>query len=239
MICMNIYGNAHNDVGLDLASENSCVDLISKRAQRMYTITLLYRQSVSFSFVSLNHDTEPLNHDTYFRHIDNFLPIQKKPLWDSLQWRYNGCDSGFLNRLFRHRSKKTSKLRVTGLCAGNSPEAGEFHAQMASNAENASIWWRHHVHHRSQMACYAFRLTDPLSPVFHQSTNVNPILSILSRYSAIQHPYQIWLIIKSLLDDSGMDTTSWASYQIRKIAGCACDGNAGKVFPATDFKWNR
>ena len=75
MICMNIYGNGHNDVGLDLASENSCVDLISK--QRMYTITLLYRQSVSFSFISLNHDTEPLNHDTYFRHIDNFLPIQK------------------------------------------------------------------------------------------------------------------------------------------------------------------
>ena len=48
------------------------------------------------------------------------------------------------NRLFRHRSKKTSKLRVTGLCAGNSPEAGEFPPQMASNAENVSIWWRHH-----------------------------------------------------------------------------------------------
>ena len=29
------------------------------------------------------------------------------------------------NRLFRRRSKKTSKLRVTGLCAGNSPVAGE------------------------------------------------------------------------------------------------------------------
>ena len=29
-----------------------------------------------------------------------------------------GC---LLNRLFRRRSKKTSKLRVTGLCAGNSP----------------------------------------------------------------------------------------------------------------------
>ena len=26
---------------------------------------------------------------------------------------------------------------------------------------------------------------------------------------------------------------SWASYQIRKIAGCACAGNAGNVFPAT------
>ena len=28
---------------------------------------------------------------------------------------------------------------------GNSPETGEFPAQMASNAENVSIWWRHHA----------------------------------------------------------------------------------------------
>ena len=40
--------------------------------------------------------------------------------------------------------KKTSKLRVTGLCVGSSPVTGEFPAQMASNAENVSIWWRHH-----------------------------------------------------------------------------------------------
>ena len=50
-----------------------------------------------------------------------------------------------LNHLFRRGSKKTSKLRVTGLCAGNSPGTGEFPAQMVSNAENVSIWWRHHV----------------------------------------------------------------------------------------------
>ena len=31
------------------------------------------------------------------------------------------------------------------ICAGNSPVTGEFPAQMASNAENVSIWWRHHV----------------------------------------------------------------------------------------------
>ena len=49
-----------------------------------------------------------------------------------------------LTRLFRRRSKKTSKLRVTGLCAGNSPMAGEFPAQMASTAENVSIWRRPH-----------------------------------------------------------------------------------------------
>ena len=40
-------------------------------------------------------------------------------------------------------NKKTSKLRVTGLCEGNSPVTGEFPAQRASNAENVSIWWRH------------------------------------------------------------------------------------------------
>ena len=49
-----------------------------------------------------------------------------------------------LKRLFRRRLKKTQKLRVTGLCAGNSPVTGEFPAQRASNAENVSIWWRHH-----------------------------------------------------------------------------------------------
>ena len=40
---------------------------------------------------------------------------------------------------------KTSKLRITGLCAGSSPATGEFPAQMASNAEKVPIGWRHHV----------------------------------------------------------------------------------------------
>ena len=43
------------------------------------------------------------------------------------------------------RSKKTSKPRFTGLCEGNSPGTDEFPAQMANNAENISIWWRHHA----------------------------------------------------------------------------------------------
>ena len=70
----------------------------------------------------------------------------------TLHWRHNGRDGVsnhrridcVLNSLFRRRSKKTSKLRVTGLCEGNSPVAGEFPAQRVSNAVNASIWWRHH-----------------------------------------------------------------------------------------------
>ena len=35
--------------------------------------------------------------------------------------QHHGC---LLNRLFRCRSKETSKLRVTGLCVGNSPGPG-------------------------------------------------------------------------------------------------------------------
>ena len=62
--------------------------------------------------------------------------ITVKSQW--ARWRLKS-----LNCLFRHKSKKISKLRVTGLCEGNSPVTGEFPAQMASNAENASIWWRH------------------------------------------------------------------------------------------------
>ena len=80
----------------------------------------------------------------YARRRDNVCP---------LQWRHNECDSVsnhqphdcLLNRLIMHRLKKTAKLRVIGLCVGNSPVTGEFPAQKANNAKNVSIWWRHHA----------------------------------------------------------------------------------------------
>ena len=37
----------------------------------------------------------------------------------------------------------------------------------------------------------------------------------------------------------GFHNLPWASYQIGKIADCACFGNAGNIFPATDSKGNR
>ena len=65
-----------------------------------------------------------------------------------------------VNRLLRRRSKKTSKLRVTGLCVGNSPVTGEFPAQMASNSDFFSIWWRHHVFTVYMLQCHSFHETD-------------------------------------------------------------------------------
>ena len=65
-----------------------------------------------------------------------------------LQWHHNGHNGisnhqppdCLFNRLFRCRSKKTSKLCVTGLCVGNSLVTSEFPTHMASNTENVSIW---------------------------------------------------------------------------------------------------
>ena len=90
-----------------------------------------------------------------YKYSQRFFHIEHEVwcIFCPLHWRHNGRDrvsnhqphDCLLNRLFRRRSKKTSKLRVTGLCVGNSPGTGEFPAHMASYAENVSIWWRHHA----------------------------------------------------------------------------------------------
>ena len=46
--------------------------------------------------------------------------------------------------------RKTSKLRVTGLCEGNPPVTGLKPSQRDSAAENISIWWHYH----EQEGCY-------------------------------------------------------------------------------------
>ena len=66
-----------------------------------------------------------------WRLISGNLEARDLLVWPglTLHWRHNDHDSVsnhqphccLLNRLFRRRSKKTSKFRVTGLCVGNSP----------------------------------------------------------------------------------------------------------------------
>ena len=91
-----------------------------------------------------------------------------------LVWHHNGHDGVsnhqphdcLLNCLFRRRSKKTSKLPVTGLCAGNSPVTSEFPAQMASNPENVSNWRHHHT------TCLATNHYQ----IYHQVSNIRRTL---------------------------------------------------------------
>ena len=78
--------------------------------------------------------------------------------WESISFHYNSVIMGAMASqitsltivystvfFFQAQIKEKTKLRVSGLCAGNSPVTGEFPAQMASYAENVSIWRRHHV----------------------------------------------------------------------------------------------
>ena len=71
----------------------------------------------------------------------------------TLQWRYNehyGVSNHqphdcLLNRLFRCRSKKTSKLHITGLCAGNSPRRGPVMRKMIPFDDVIMIFLETHV----------------------------------------------------------------------------------------------
>ena len=102
------------------------------------------RPTSIYSFVSYTRTPNVISPVMF----STWLPKQRLPL----QWRHNEHDGvsnhpphiHLLNRLFRHRSKKTSKLRVTGLLWGEFSGDRWIPAQRASNAENVSIWWRHH-----------------------------------------------------------------------------------------------
>ena len=145
----------HGDVTNSFKHLVSCVG--SKRIQPF--LWSGYNSVRSFQWLKGGFTMYSVNIPTLFRYAlfccDYVMsPTRVRVIYlPTLQCRHNrrdgvsnhqshGC---LLNRLFRHRWKKTSKLRVTGLCVGNSAETGEFPAQMTSNAENVSIWWRHHV----------------------------------------------------------------------------------------------
>ena len=88
-----------------------------------------------------------ISDDVLRRLMDYYKLCIARGMLLELQWRHNHGVSnhrrhnGLLNRLFRRRSKKTSQLRITGLCGRNL--TGEFPSQRASNAENVSMWWHH------------------------------------------------------------------------------------------------
>ena len=107
----------------------------------------------------------------------------------SLQWRHNDGVSNhqphdcLLNRLFGRRSKKKSKLLVTSLCAGYWPVTGEFPAQIASNAEIVSIWWRHHV----EIAAVVFMSQCATMP-FYVFIPIVAMVWIFCRFDAYVEP---------------------------------------------------
>ena len=103
-----------------------------------------------------------------------------------LQWRHNDHDGVsnhqprgcLLNRLFRRRSKKTSKLHVTSLCVGNSPWPVNSPHKRASYEENVSIWWRHHV------CQHLTRKTSASSMKLHLHDSASPFNRLFTCFKA-------------------------------------------------------
>ena len=131
-----------------------------------------------------------------------------------------------LNRLFRYRSQKTSKLRVTGLCAGTSPLTGEFPSQRASNAENVSIRWRHHVTEMNQRWPYRFDSSSggvPLRYDLRQQINIldtyimyqiyasNGTISLVTFLLSFSNRYNIQFNVIWLLENSSLQIFTHAT----------------------------
>ena len=144
----------------------------------MIVYTVNYIVTILRTLMTWRRNERGHNLQLYWSHLTRNILISTQEtliFWENglfngsaLQWRHNKRDGVsthqphdcLLNHLFRCKSKKTPKLRVTGLCDGNLPLTGEFPAQRASNAENVSIWWRHHVYHSLDMIAYIYHFND-------------------------------------------------------------------------------
>ena len=99
--------------------------------------------------------------------IHNGLHILKRAPYP-LQWRHNEHNvisnhchlNCLLNCLFRHRSKKTSKLCIAGLCEGNSLVTSEFPAQRPSHGEIFHLMTNHALPEQMLSTCPSQFISD-------------------------------------------------------------------------------
>ena len=101
-----------------------------------------------------------------WRHHEFFITVTS--WW--IQWRLKSPASRLFTQLFIQVQIKEN-IKVPRHWPLNSPVTGEFPAQMASNAENVFIWWRHHVIH---IFVYISRLPPLQSPTHTTTTPAHP-----------------------------------------------------------------
>ena len=142
---------------------------------------------------------------------------------NALRWRHNERDSVsnhqphdcLLNRLFIQTQIKENIKAPLHFWLGNSQGTGEFPAQMASNVENVSIWWRHHGKLKSPSRC----TWSKYGPIFHSiDTFYIHGYFILCNYLLNCLVCQVWNV-KVLLDSDSrsmffyLATQSWHRLQ--------------------------
>ena len=121
-----------------------------------------------------------------------------------MQWRHNehdgvsnyepqDCCPTIYSGVDQRKHQSSASL---ALVKGNSPETGEFPAQMASNAEKVSIWWRNRVcfmfcwfvSAHNWLIYYAVRLKHHVPCEFDSST-----LSVII-YAMLKMRYPVLLV---------------------------------------------
>ena len=87
-----------------------------------------------------------------------------------------------------------------------------------------------------KVTCYQrskVRFHQPCVHPRHSCRWIAANLASSETYKHGTHQLQVFCLIVPVQHET------WTSYEIRKIVGCTCAGNAGNVFPAADFKGNR
>ena len=147
-------------------------------------------------------DTNPVS----VRSFTNMSAHYSDVMMSEMASQITGVSIAYLTVCFRRRSKKTSKLRVTGLCEGNSQVIGEFPTQMASNAENVSIWWRYHktfwfehqmlifslLHLYIYFCCKYWRLSEAGRDNSKNSKLFHEIKSQVKRWNVLSNFFYEW-----------------------------------------------
>ena len=128
-------------------------------------------------------------------------------------------------------SKKTSKLRVAHLCEENPPGTSGFPSQRASNAENISIWWHHHVWVISQAIAQPsitrINLKMKLTPVSHTLRHLIIMyrcVNALCHLTSWTFSTSSWPHSKLLMDviDTGMRKGDLLFTLIKSLPSNAC-----------------
>ena len=100
---------------------------------------------------------------------------------------------------------------------------------------DSSLYYCHLNFHRRYEKTQVLTLwgLEKITPVYRQHFQVNfiewnRIVTRISPQFVLRGPINDYRTLDQMM--------AWASYQIRKIAGCACAGNAGNVFPRRRFQ---
>ena len=142
MSCI-IFGTGKGSMDLDRVTNQSLLLFRRLRIISMHQTASRNKTFDSFALPAIFTEYYvDCNHGKTILHFCDVIMGAMAPQITSLAIAYLVVHSG--------ADQRTSKLRVTGLCVGNSPVNVEFLAQMASNAENVSIWWCYH----GTVSCY-------------------------------------------------------------------------------------